>query len=272
MTSWLDYIANRSAQTVAYFNANINPDATEQTQQWLDERRAILEKLADEGGSVVRASASDNAVFQQAQAVVDDLVSSGRKRINSYYGQQRLPEKIALYVHQQPTDAFKKYGANYYQALSDGMDAAYNPDIVETHHARFPDSLHNGSWKFASAHEIGHIINQDVDAARQVERLKHPLDHRMEIEADLMATILHGDIKGQRNWRANLGHFESTIDQPNHALRAKYLDRWNALLESEGAAKDGKIIDTNKALDIFPEAFKLLKRGIHQGHAQTNVR
>lgn len=260
-------IARRAGDTAANLNALLNPHAVEQMQAWLDERRSILEKSADEGQSVVRASGSGNPAFHEAQAVVDELVQGSRNAINAYYGAERLPEKIQLYVHRSPDAAFNKYGGN----LRKGMDATFYRDVIETHHERFPGSLQNGGWKFASAHEIGHIINGDINAAQQTERLKHPLNHRMEIEADFMATIAHGDIKGQRDWRACLPHFDSTYGTPNNALRAKYLDRWGAWLETQGIAREGKIIDTEKALEAFPRAFKLLSQGIQRVGSHLHI-
>src|SRR5579884_4021227 len=104
MVSWVSHIAKRTADTVAYFNANLNPRAAEPIQEWLSERRAILDRLADEGKSVVRTSA--DPAYREAQAVVDALVNQGREAINAYYGSERLPEKIQLYVHLKPDAAF----------------------------------------------------------------------------------------------------------------------------------------------------------------------
>lgn len=230
---------NWQAESDAY---NTDPAAYRKKQEDRSQEAACRIEAGLQAGLIEFASASKDTRIQELQKIIDRMVDESRQF-------KIYPE---LVIHGDAS-------WNYDEAR--GINARVGaPGIIETDSNAVRFFLeHPDAYKALIAHEMAHILNDDVSVESKMSTRTAPLDQKMEILADRMGAIIHGNPAQYAQAHAKLwsaGQAENSHIFSKQYLsangRARMLHKWADILQREGATdKDGNIVDKNKAMEIY---------------------
>lgn len=240
--TWGQWVKRRTYET-ATDTARRMPGFQSSITDHLKARRKKLDQALDEG-KVVVAEISGDPVHQSAQKVLDELVSENCAFINRYFGADRMPEKVRLFVHMKPAGLDSMFDLS-----KKGMQASMHPDVIEAANEGLSDALKKGSFRLSMAHELAHSV------ARDSTKAVFP-SHKIEIAADFQGGILHGNVQDMVAYRAAQGRSEH-FTNPSSARMADANERWCKHLQRLGAVDEsGAVVDKTKAIAALERFIK----------------